>query len=121
MTLWSRFTSWISGWPEGAKERIQNAGKEEVKEELPKKKTKKPKGLNPKKKKGRARKQGNISQRKTMASILDIRRMGTILERKSRGRIWNNDFKSSQSSSNKKRKKVQHEHIHHNWDKDLWD
>ncbi len=56
-----------------------------------------------------------------MASILDIRRMGTILERKSRGRIWNNDFKSSQSSSNKKRKKVQHEHIHHNWDKDLWD
>ena len=63
MTLWSRFTSWISGWPEGAKERIQNAGKEEVEEELPKKKsTKKPKGLNPKKKKkARARKQGNLN------------------------------------------------------------
>ena len=25
MSLWSRFTAWLSGWPEGAKERIQKA------------------------------------------------------------------------------------------------
>tara|TARA_B100001750_G_C14950595_1_gene323389 strand:- start:124 stop:291 length:168 start_codon:yes stop_codon:yes gene_type:complete len=55
-----------------------------------------------------------------MSSITEIRAMGSILERKSRGRIWNNDASSSQQNKKKQRKK-QKEHIHHNWDKDLWD
>ena len=54
-----------------------------------------------------------------MASILDINRMGSILERKSRGRIWNN--KIDTPVQKKKQRKKQKEHIHHNWDKDLWD
>tara|TARA_Y100000590_G_scaffold114026_1_gene129919 strand:- start:52 stop:216 length:165 start_codon:yes stop_codon:yes gene_type:complete len=54
-----------------------------------------------------------------MSSITEIRAMGSILERKSRGRIWNNDFSSSQQK--KKKIKKQKEHIHWNWDKDLWD
>ena len=45
-TLWNKFTSWLSGWPEGAKERIKK-----VEEDKPKVKPKKTKGLNPKKKK----------------------------------------------------------------------
>jgi len=58
-----------------------------------------------------------------MASITEIRAMGSILERKSRGRIWNNDFSSSQQNSQQKKKKTKKrkEHIHLNWDKDLWD
>ena len=57
MSIWSRFTSWLSGWPESKqskKEREQIylfAEEEELK--------KKQKGLNPKKKK--TRKQGNIT------------------------------------------------------------
>ena len=66
--LWNKIKAHFSGWPEGAEERIQQV---EKKEEIVKKsveeshtrkakaKTKKPKGLNPKKKK-KARKQGNI-------------------------------------------------------------
>ena len=53
-----------------------------------------------------------------MASILDIRRMGSILERKSRGRIWNN---KPDTPVKKKKTKKRKEHIHLNWDKDLWD
>ena len=58
-----------------------------------------------------------------MASILEIRAMGSILERKGRGRIWNNDTSSDRIDPKKKKKKIkkQKTHIHHNWDKDLWD
>ena len=56
-----------------------------------------------------------------MASILEIRAMGSILERKGRGRIWNNDISSDSIDPKKKKIKKQKEHIHHNWDKDLWD
>ena len=47
--------------------------------------------------------------------------MGSILERKGRGRIWNNDISSGRTDPKKKKKIKQKEHIHHNWDKDLWD
>jgi len=59
MTVWSKFISWLSGWPE-SKERKQRSMEvdklfEEV--ELKKKvKPKKPKGLNPKKKKSKGKK-----------------------------------------------------------------
>jgi len=68
MTLWNRFTAFLSGWPQGTKEgkklkeddalfkveeaRAKNKSK-------PKVKPKRIKGLNPKKKKGK--KQGNIA------------------------------------------------------------
>ena len=68
-TLWTKFTAWLSGWPEGTKEDKKIKADEEhfKKEEIIKqsvkesnaRKAKKPKGLNPKKKK-KARKQGNI-------------------------------------------------------------
>ena len=45
MSIWNKFTAWISGWPEGSKERIQ---KQEVQ-----------KGSKPKDKK--IRKQGNMT------------------------------------------------------------
>ncbi len=57
MSVWNRFTSWLSGWPESKqskKEREQIYLFEEEKELK-----KKPKGLNPKEKK--TRKQGNIT------------------------------------------------------------
>ena len=54
-----------------------------------------------------------------MASITEIRAMGSILERKSRGRIWNNDASSSQQK--KKKHKKSKEHYRKYWDKDLWD
>ena len=67
-TLWTKFTAWLSGWPEGTKEAKKMKEDEELfrKEEIIEKsvkesqarKTKKPKGLKPKKKK--ARKQGNM-------------------------------------------------------------
>ena len=67
--LWTKFTSWLSGWPEGSKEDKKIKADEEhfKKEEIIKqsvkeskaRKAKKPKGLNPKKKK-KVRKQGNI-------------------------------------------------------------
>ena len=59
--LWTKFTAWLSGWPEGTKEAKKIKEDEELfrKEEIIEKsvkesqvrKAKKPKGLNPKKKK----------------------------------------------------------------------
>ena len=67
-SLWTKFTAWLSGWPEGTKEAKKIKEDEELfrKQEIIEKsvqeskarKTKKPKGLNPKKKK-RVKKQGN--------------------------------------------------------------
>ena len=54
-----------------------------------------------------------------MSSFTEIRAMGSILERKSRGRIWNNDIPKSEPE--KKKSKKQKEHYRKNWDKDLWD
>jgi hypothetical protein len=54
-----------------------------------------------------------------MSSLSDIRAMGSILQRKSRGRIWNNDIPKSVPEKNKSTKRK--DHIHWNWDKDLWD
>ena len=66
--LWNKFIAWLSGWPEGTKEAKKIKEDEELfrKQEIIEKsvqeskarKTKKPKGLNPKKKK-RVKKQGN--------------------------------------------------------------
>ena len=59
--LWNKFTAWLSGWPEGVSE--ENKIKEEAIDKSVKesqaRKTKKSKGLAPKKKK-KARKQGNM-------------------------------------------------------------
>ena len=51
-------------------------------------------------------------------SFREIAAMGSILERKSRGRIWNND---TLVQSKEKKHKKSHEHYRKNWDKDLWD
>tara|TARA_Y100000034_G_scaffold103765_1_gene129725 strand:- start:266 stop:481 length:216 start_codon:yes stop_codon:yes gene_type:complete len=67
--IWNKFTAWLSGWPEGTKEnkkikadeehfKREEIIKEQVKESKARK-VKKPKGLNPKKKK-KARKQRNL-------------------------------------------------------------
>ena len=53
-----------------------------------------------------------------MSSYREIAAMGSILERKSRGRLWNND--TPVQSKVKKHKKSK-EHYRKNWDKDLWD
>ena len=53
-----------------------------------------------------------------MSSYREIAAMGSILERKSRGRIWNND--TPVQSKVKKHKKSK-EHYRKNWDKDLWE
>ena len=53
-----------------------------------------------------------------MSSITEIRQMGSILQRKSRGRIWNNDI--DPAKKHKKHKKSK-EHYRKNWTKDLWD
>ena len=69
--LWTKFTSWLSGWPEGSKEdnkikadeehfKREKIIKEQVKESKARK-VKKPKGLNPKKKKSKGKKQGNLT------------------------------------------------------------
>ena len=60
-SLWTKFTAWLSGWPEGTKEAKKIKEDEELfrQEEIIDKsvkesqarKAKKPKGLNPKKKK----------------------------------------------------------------------
>jgi len=62
-SLWTKFTAWLSGWPEGTKEAKKMKEDEELfrKEEIieksvkesqaRKEKVKKPKGLKPKKKK----------------------------------------------------------------------
>jgi len=58
-----------------------------------------------------------------MASILEIKAMGSILERKSRGRIWNSDTSGERINPRDKKKKLKKrkQHIHKNWDIDLWD
>ena len=53
-----------------------------------------------------------------MSSITEIRQMGSILQRKRRGRIWNNDIDSVKQHKKHKKSK---EHYRKNWDKDLWD
>ena len=53
-----------------------------------------------------------------MSSFSEIRAMGSILQRKSRGRIWNNDI--DPVKKHKKHKKSK-EHYRKDWDKDLWD
>ena len=63
--LWSRFTSWLSGWPKGTNENKKIKADEELFREekartKPKIKPKRIKGLNPKKKK-KTRKQGNLT------------------------------------------------------------
>ena len=54
MSIWSKFTSWLSGWPESkeSKKERELAYLFEEEKEL----KKKPKGLNPKKKKSRSQK-----------------------------------------------------------------
>jgi len=54
-----------------------------------------------------------------MSSLTEIRQMGSILQRKSRGRIWNNDT-DPVKKHNKQHKKSK-EHYRKNWAKDLWD
>jgi hypothetical protein len=60
-SLWTKFTAWLSGWPGGISE--ENKIKEKIIDDQVKesqaRKTKKSKGLAPKKKK-KARKQGNM-------------------------------------------------------------
>ena len=60
--LWNKFTAWLSGWPGGVSE--ENKIKEKIIDDQVKesqaRKTKKSKGLAPKKKKKKARKQGNM-------------------------------------------------------------
>ena len=55
-----------------------------------------------------------------MSSITELRQMGSILQRKSRGRIWNNDIEPSSKKKNQKVKK-QKGHFKKHWDEDLWD
>jgi len=50
MTVWSKFTSWLSGWPESKDRKSEKELAYLFEEEELKKK---PKGLNPKKKKSR--------------------------------------------------------------------
>ena len=50
MTVWSRFTSWLSGWPESKDRKSEKEYAYLFEEEEMKKKAKKPRGLNPKKK-----------------------------------------------------------------------
>ena len=53
-----------------------------------------------------------------MISIIEIKQMGSILRRRSRGRIWNNDIESDKKHKEHKKSK---EHYRKDWDKDLWD
>jgi|TARA_B100001750_G_scaffold57017_1_gene45048 hypothetical protein len=53
-----------------------------------------------------------------MSSILEIRAMGSILERKGGGRIWGRDISIEPK---KKKHKKSKEHYRKDWDKDLWD
>ena len=66
MSLWKRFTAWVSGWPENSVQgqklhKDKELFAEEAAKNKPKVKPKKVKGLNPKKKKAKVKKQGNIS------------------------------------------------------------
>ena len=53
-----------------------------------------------------------------MSSIIEIKQMGSILRRRSRGIIWNNDIESDKKHKEHKKSK---EHYRKDWDKDLWD
>ena len=53
-----------------------------------------------------------------MISIIEIKQMGSILRRRSRGRIWNNDIESDKKHKEHKKSKEQYRK---DWDKDLWD
>ena len=55
-----------------------------------------------------------------MASYREITAMGSILERKSRGRIWGR-YQEEVDSKKKKKHKKSKEHYRKDWDKDLWD
>ena len=64
MTLWNKFTAWLSGWPkstvQGQKlKKDEELFAAETAKTEPTPKPKKPKGLNPKKKKKKGKKQGN--------------------------------------------------------------
>ena len=52
-----------------------------------------------------------------MSSYTEISAMGSILQRKSRGRIWNNDVVTSRKNKNQKVKK-QKGHFKKHWDED---
>jgi len=57
MTLWTRFTAWLSGWPESTMEGKKLKKDDELfAEQEAKEKQRKPKGLNPKKKKSSKKK-----------------------------------------------------------------
>ena len=66
MTLWNRFTAWLSGWPKSTvqgqkiKKDDELFATEKAKSKVTPK-PKKPKGLNPKKKKKKGKKQGNLT------------------------------------------------------------
>ena len=66
MTLWNKFTAWLSGWPKSTvqgqkiKKDDELFAADAAKTESTSK-PKKPKGLNPKKKKKKGKKQGNLS------------------------------------------------------------
>ena len=49
-----------------------------------------------------------------------IRQMGTILQRKGRGRIWGRELESS-GKKKKQTVKKQKGHFKKHWDEDLWD
>ena len=55
MTVWSKFTSWLSGWPESKARKTREEDFLFLEEEELKKKPKKPKGLKPKKKKSKGK------------------------------------------------------------------
>ena len=66
MTLWNKFTAWLSGWPKSTVQGQKLKKDDELFAEAEAKskstpKPKKPKGLNPKKKKKKGKKQGNLS------------------------------------------------------------
>ena len=52
-----------------------------------------------------------------MSSITEIRQKGSILQRKSRGRIWNNDIPSNKIDPKKKKNK--HKKMKHA-NEDFW-
>ena len=68
MTVWNKFTAWLSGWPKSTVQGQKIKRDDELFAEAeakfkPTPKLKKPKGLNPKKKKkkSKGKKQGNLS------------------------------------------------------------
>ena len=56
MTVWNKFTSWLSGWPESKARKTREEDFLFLEEEELRKKPKKPKGLKPKKKKSKGKK-----------------------------------------------------------------